>query len=280
MLKIAACVFFIFAAALNLQALPGGFWAEVETSTGFPSYHPQSEARLQAWQISRDQAFSAALPAGLSLEGLVDSLFVQKDELFDPSSARETFLHSLAAGYLRSEEILDEHPVYPKDGSRYFYKMKYKAQFQGLDSLLTAAPAFTAQLSQTSIHGPEPLILSATSGQDGYLYVFIFSPEGRVSLLYPDFGNYHAKVKQNTPWNYRMSCALPEGWEQGRCAVCLIFSPDPLLGWDKFSSGPDEPKPEIELGSVSYNLFKYWLSDKNPARRAVIFIQISLFPQD
>ncbi len=280
MLKTAFLLLLFVASGFSLSAFDVGIPVEIDSSYSFANSVSQSEARQRAWQFSRDAAVMRALPQGLSWMELIASLFAQRDDSFDAGAAGEIFLHTTAAGYFLSESILSEFHIYPKKSNQYRYKMRFQARILPPDSRLQSTQKLDVEASLITVGSTQATTLTATPGQDGYLYVFAFYPQDNFSLIYPDMNIYNQKLNKNSNWSYKLACPLPEGAESGLCTLCFIFSPEPLNGWDKFCAGQNTPNPLIKQGYVSFNLFQSWLSGSDPALRAEKFIQLRIPGQD
>jgi hypothetical protein len=267
----------ILACLLCPALLPGfelGIPVEVDTSASFPTTKPSREAREEVMMLARGKAILAGLPANTTLDDIIDAIFVQRGKGFDRDEALKAFMASEAAGFIQTEEVVDENAIYPKKSQVYKYKLEYKARVMPFAKLFKPVLDFTLKAPKTELKAGEETELSLTPAQDGWLYVFDLTPGGNVILLYPAAGGNEVKLKKNLPWTLKLAAELPPGADKGFRTIYAVFYKDAKPGWRKFLPTPDEPEDFITIGKVSYNMFNYWLDDFDPALRAFKFLQL------
>lgn len=251
-----------------------GVEVEVDTSLSVDNTVSEKDAKTLATAAARAGALSKSLPPGTSLQSFIASHFTNNAQDLDSAAATEAFLTSTVCGYVLRETVLKDTYVYPRQGNKCRMNLKYKAWVLPRQKMVPSAIASNPTAKVVTSGKTKNYAVSIQPTADGYLYLFRFSADGRVALLYPNWDNYNIKFRKSTAWTASFPVSNPGAECSGTQTLLFIFSTGQILGWDSFTKYTDTH--DIKAGQECYNMFRNWLGDYDPAARVEKFVQIRL----
>ena len=250
---------------------------EIDSFKVFSDTVSPNEAKIQTRNMMRELALEKALPSDVSITGMSTSMYVERNNKFDESTAKSIFMMSSSAGRFLEEKLLKAEPSFDTSTSSLTYRMRYRAKILPLEKTYNPSMSLQVKISNTLLKHGEEFQISVTPNTDGYLYFFDFLSDSSIALVVPNLDLTDNFIKAGQKWEQTVGAIRDPNKEDTIETLYFVFSQDPIAGWEDFKSNRSVDNLVFSAGEESFILFQNWLARSDPKRRVEKMAQIHIF---
>ena len=281
--RIIICLFGLLTAGLLAQKSQA-IWVEVDTVRVFDSNTTPAEARHKTLTLARECAIKKAIPEEVLTSSVFSDLRAESGQQAQEQTAINIFAISTQAGVITEEKILIAKPEILEDLIR--YRVRLQAQVAPIIGQRNPALKLDLKINNNVFKSGDRLVITATSTQEGYLYLFNFLADNSVLMMFPNHISMDNSVKARQPLTIPTLAEQKQGVvykvqaDPKRTvtaeAIFGVFCTTPIAEFDRFQA-LQKGHTIFSAGDESFTRFQRGLAEVPLNQRCETALPIQIF---
>ncbi|MFH1213127.1 MAG: DUF4384 domain-containing protein [Candidatus Neomarinimicrobiota bacterium] len=256
----------------------------VDTAMVFDSHISVAEAKNKTLAFARECAIKMAVPEEVMTSSVLTDLRAETGRQAQEQTAINIFAISTQVGFIVDEKIITAAPAFENEMLKYHVKLQ--ATVEPTRGERNPSLSLDLSVNRNVLKSGEPLIITAKSTENGYLYLFDFLADNSVLMMFPNPISPDNSIRADIPLQ------IPTANEQKKGisykvqadpnknvtaeAIFGVFCKNRIAEIDKFQTVRKD-FTVFTAGQESFTNFQKWLVRVPLSQRVEKVVPIQIF---